>query len=182
MNNKTIIKYFLIGLFIFGFSSHSYAESYWSIGAGNASIDLKPLFGTEELEDSTMIKVIIGHRTDNNGLELDISVGNFDWVNSSINSHTVAVVSGNLVRYLPLNDSIELFAKIGVNTSSTTVDYQGLLYEGDSGFGFAYGAGIDFRLTESFAFRAEYQGITGIDDGIDSGDLDWLSIQAVFGF
>lgn len=66
--------------------------------------------------------------------------------------------------------------------SSTAVEFLGETYEGETGIGLSYGGGLLLNLTEKFALRAEYQGITGIDDGVDSGSLDWVSLQAVFIF
>ena len=170
---------------LLGFSSLStvvYADGYWGFGAGNASINLKPLYGTEKLEDSAMLQLIIGNRTDNFAFEINISAGVFDWEYSSVNSHAVAVVSANALGFLPVSDRFELFAKLGANYSNTAVDYYGGTYEGDVGFGISYGAGAMLNLTERFSLRAEYQGLTGIDDGVDSGDLDWVSLQAIFSF
>ena len=163
-------------------ASPVFADGYWGIGVGNASLDLKPVFGTEELEDAAMLKVILGNRTGNFALEMDIAAGSFDWVGSTYNSHTVAVVSGAMIGFWSINETLEFFAKFGVNTSSTSVDYLGSLYEGDSGFGITYGAGVMINFSNSFALRGEYQGITGIDDGVDSGYIEWFSVQAVFGF
>ena len=132
------------------FSQSSHAESYLGFGVGNASLDLKPLFGTRELEDSPMLKGFLGYRLEENvAVEVDLSLGDFDWVNSAGNSHTVVNISGCGVAFLPLGGTFELFAKFGATMSSTTV---------------------------------EYQAITNISDGIDSGDLDWVSGQIVFIF
>lgn len=182
MKRKIFVQASVLSLGILFFSTSVLAGGYWGLGAGSASLDLKPLFGTEELEDSTMLKFILGSRTKNFALELDISAGVFDWVSSSANSHAVAVVSGNVLGFIPISETFELFGKAGLNTSSTSVDYYGSVYEGDSGFGISYGAGLLVNVTEKFALRAEYQGITGIDDGVDSGDLDWVSVQLVFAF
>ncbi|MDH5710468.1 MAG: outer membrane beta-barrel protein [Gammaproteobacteria bacterium] len=182
MENKKCIQVFGASLMFLLLSNFVMAESYLGFGAGEASSDLKPLFGTQELEDSPMLKVFLGFRTDDHALEVDISVGTFDWVNSSLNSHTIVNVSGNVVGFIPMGETFELFGKIGVNLSSTTVEFLGETYEGESGIGLSYGGGLLLNFTEKFALRAEYQGVTGIDDGVDSGSLDWLSLQAVFTF
>lgn len=165
------------------FSPYAKAESYLGFGIGNASIDLKPLFGTQELEDSPMLKGFLGHHlSENFAVEMDLSLGTFDWVNSSNNSHTVVNISASGVGFIPLGDTFELFAKLGANLSSTAVDVQGSVYEGDTGIGVTYGAGLIINFTEKFALRFEYQVITDIDDGVDNGDLDWASGQIVFKF
>jgi len=171
-----------LGLAILLLSTAAIAESYIGLGVGSASNDLKPLFGTQTLEDSPMAKVIIGVRTDNHAIELDISLGNFEWVGSNANSHTVVNVSFNLVGFMPVGDVLEVFGKLGGNMSSTAVEFGGTVYEGESGFGLSYGGGLIFNVSEDFSFRAEYQGLTGIDDGVDTGNIEWLSLQAVLDF
>ena len=180
MGNKKRVQAFGLGLGLLLLSHSVIAAGYWGIGVGEASIDLKPFFGTQELEDSPMLKVFLGSRVDDHAFEVDISAGNFDWVNSNVNSHNIVNVSGNVLGFIPMNDTFELFGKIGINLSSTTVEFLGSLYEGDSGIGLSYGGGLLVNVTESFSLRAEYQGLTGIDDGVDSGSIDWVSLQAVF--
>ena len=129
-----------------------------------------------------MLKVFLGNRIDDHAFEVDISVGDFDWVNTNAASHSIVNMSANALGFIPMSDTFELFGKIGINLSTTTVEFLGTDYEGESGIGLSYGGGLLVNLTETFALRAEYQALTGIDDGVDSGSLDWLSLQAVFVF
>lgn len=112
MKNKKGIKVLGTVLVLLSLSNFVMAESYLGFGAGEASSDLKPLFGTQELEDSPMIKAFLGFRTDDHAFEVDVSLGTFDWVNSNINSHAIVNVSANVVGFIPTGETLELFGKL----------------------------------------------------------------------
>lgn len=163
-------------------SASARAEGYWGFGIGEASLDLKPGFGAQAIEDSPMLKLIFGSRTIDQSIELDISLGVFDWTGTRDGSHTVANISVSGLAFMPIGEASWLFGKIGANLSTAAAKFQGTVFQSDVGLGITYGGGLIFDITETFALRAEYQVTTGISDGVDNGNLDWFSVQAVFSY
>jgi len=160
-------------------SAPAFCDQYWGLGIGSASYDIKPLFGAREVDDGPMLRGFIGKRKDNAAFEMDASVGSFDWIGSS-DSHAVATLGVSGVGFIPLADTFEVYAKIGLSLYSTAVEYSGSVYEGETGVSLTAGAGVDINFTEKFGIRAEYQLMPGIDDGVDSGDIGLFTVNAVF--
>ncbi|MBL1275043.1 MAG: porin family protein [Ectothiorhodospiraceae bacterium] len=162
-------------------SDHVMAGNYWGAGLGNASFDLQPLGGAFDLEDGTAIKVFAGNRKGDFGVDFEVSLSEHDWKGSNgFATHNAAslIISG--VAYHPLTDIVDLYGKVGLNAWTTTVDFIGTSYEGDNGIGLALGAGIEIAVSDKFHFRAEYQMLNGLEDGIDSGDISQVTFSGVY--
>ena len=161
----------------------SYAgDSYWGIGFGKSSFNIKPLYGSNEVDDSGAFKVVIGSRFGNLGYEMDFSFASYDWKGLSSATHNASNVVFAGLGYLPISDSFDIYGKLGLNLWGTTVDYSGTLYDGDNGVGVAYGAGMDIQVTDKMTIRAEYQAMNGIGDGIDEGDISNVTVSLLFDF
>jgi len=169
-------------ILLLSFSHSSFANSYWGLGAGPSSFDIKPAFGSDEVEDTTAIRFLFGSRNNNTGIELDVSLADYNWVFNSSGSHTVLNIIFSGVGYLPISDSFSLFGKIGANFWSTTVDFAGSIYEGDDSIGIAASAGMDYSINESLHITAEYQILPGLSDGVDDGDISQAMINVLYYF
>jgi hypothetical protein len=163
-------------------SNQALAENYWGIGLGNSSFDIKPLYGSDEVDDAIDLKFVVGSRTSSTGYEMDLSFASYDWTHTSDATHNAFNLVFTGIGYLPVSESVDLYGKIGLNLWSTTVDYAGTLYEGDNGIGISFGGGIDFQVTDDTHFRLEYQQLNGIGDGIDEGDISNVTLTAVFDY
>lgn len=176
-------KLSILVLFFTLFSSTAFASpgSYLGVGIGNASWDLTPTpFGTYDLEDSAAFKIYFGSKTGNLGGEMEFSFSSHDWDGFNATHNAGSFIFSGLA-YLPVSDTVELFGKVGFNMWSTTVDLDGVVYEGESGIDLAFGAGLNIMLTETGGVRFEYQSLPGFDDGIDSGDITQFTINAHMG-
>lgn len=170
-------------LVVISVSNTAFATGYFGVGFGKAQFDIKPLFGTNEVDDGTPFRLFGGVRGGNLGWETEISFADYDWSNKggSATHHAGNVVISGL-GYLPLSKSFDLYGKIGINFWNTTVDYAGATYEGESGADIAYGAGVNISATEAFSIRLEYQALPGLSDGVDDGDISQYTLNALFNF
>lgn len=158
------------------------AGNYWGLGLGNSSFDIRPLFGSFEVDDGTAFKFIMGSRSNNTGLELDFSFASYDWTGVSNATHNVFNMTIAGIGYVPVTNGVDLFGKVGMNLWSTTVDFIGSTYDGDDSIGLSIGGGIDFEVSSRTHIRAEYQMLNGIGDGVDEGDISQFTINAVFNY
>ena len=156
---------------------------YFGFGLGTASWDLTPLNGSFELEDDTVFRAFMGQRTGNTGFEGEIASSSHDWKGSGGQATHNAfhlIVSG--IGFQEISSSIELYGKIGLNIWSTDVDLLGTNYEGESGVGIALAGGVDFAVSKKVHLRAEYQILSGLEDGIDEGDISQFTVNAVINY
>lgn len=171
MKYKSIVKIsFIVALLTL--SQSSFAETYWGLGLGSTTWTLKPLHGAYELENGTTLDAVWGLRVKDLGLEGELSVSAHDWKTTSFSARhklTNLLVSG--IGYLPINQTFDVYGKLGIDFWSTTVDYFGTTYAGDHSFALALGAGINVNVAERVAIRAEYKKFNGIGDGVDKGDV-----------
>lgn len=164
-------------------SGSASADSYFGFGLGNASWDLKPFFGTNELEDGTAVRLFGGTRTGNFGMEIEFSFSEHDWKGSGgLATHNAGGLIFSGVGYLGLAPGFDLYGKAGLNLWNTTVDFLGLNYDGEDGINLALGVGLDIAATEQFHIRMEYQMLGTLDDGVDEGDLSQLTINGAYFF
>lgn len=177
---KNFIKYLLLAS-VLCLSGNAYAEGYWGLGFGNASYDIKPLFGTFEVEDAVALKGFVGIRNGNFGFEGEGTVSMHDWEGAIGDaSHTVVNLVFSLVGYLPVSDNFSLYGKAGANFWGTSVSYSGAVYEGDNSIDPAFGLGMDWAVSESTHLRAQYSAYSGIGDGVDEGDMEVVTLDFAF--
>lgn len=182
MKNSLLKLLVAVGLLL-STSSIAFASSYFGGGIGNASWDLKPLFGSFELEDGTAIRLFYGTRTGNFGGEMELAFSEHDWKGSggqATHNATHFIFSG--VGYFPLANYVDLYGKVGLNLWGTSVDLLGANYEGEDGIDIALGFGLNFKATDQFIIRAEYQILPGLDDGIDEGDVTQFTVNGALVF
>ena len=151
------------------------ADNYIGMSVGKSDVDVSGY------DDPTAFKVFGGLRAKNFGIEGAYhNLGDFK-ASSIFGDVKVAVkgfeVSG--VAFLPLNETVELFGKVGI----FSYDYKGsissfALSTSDSGTELTYGAGAQFNVVKDFAIRAEYQKFTKITDS----DVSTISIGAAYNF
>lgn len=159
------------------------SAGYWGVGAGKASLDIDPVFGAQGVEDGAMIKVMFGDRDVSRGLELDFLAGTFDLILVNAEArHTVYNTSLSGVLFHSLSHSYEVFGKLGVGLTAVASERDGAIINSDLGFGLAYGAGVNMNVTDSSELRLEYQAITNVGDGVESGTLSWIGLQMDFAF
>ncbi|WP_455200404.1 outer membrane beta-barrel protein [Kaarinaea lacus] len=169
-------------------NSNAFAANYLGAGFGTASWDIKPLLGTYDVDDGSPIRLFFGTRKGNLGMEMEFSMSEHDWVDSfgivTFPGDTVTHLADHLifsgVGYLPLNQTFDLYGKIGLNIWSTEVELQGLTLEGDDGIDFALGAGFNINATQHFLIRLEAQYLPGIGDGLDEGDITQFTANAAY--
>ena len=154
------------------------AQAYFGAGFGNSSWDITDM-GLFELEEDTAIRLFGGVKDEGVGFEVSFSFAGYDWEGSN-NTHNASNLAFFGMWYLPLGESLDAFGKFGLNMWSTDVDFLGMNFEGDDGFDLAYGLGIDFSASEQSALRVEYEVYTGIDDGVEAGDVTQLMLSFVY--
>jgi opacity protein-like surface antigen len=179
MHIKSILK-IGISLMAISLSQNSLAESYWGIGAGVTTWNLKPLNGAVELDNGFTLDGLLGLRSGNLAMEGEFTISVNDWQNYSDYYHTASNLIFAGVGFLPLSETIELYGKVGADFWRTTVHYQGSNYDGDNGVAFVVGAGARMKLTESFSLRLEYKQVNGLSDGLDEGNIGQTTLLAVF--
>ena len=181
MQTKSIVK-ICAALIAVTLSQSSFAGNYWAIGGGSTSWDIKPVFGTYEVKDGPTLDILLGTRSGNFAFEGEFTFSSHDWVGVNNATHNV----GNLIfaglGFLPIGQTFELYAKVGVDFWRTTVDFAGSNYDGDNSTAFIAGVGVNIKFTETFNLRAEYKTVSGVGDGIDEGNLGQTTILAVFNF
>lgn len=179
MSIKSVLKICAL-LSAFTLSQNTFAGSYWGIGGGTSSWDIKPLFGSYEVKDGATFDALLGVRTGNFGYEGEITYSRHDWVGVSNATHnaTNLILAG--LGYLPLSQSFELYGKLGVDFWGTSVDFGGYNFEGDHGTSLVIGGGMNLNLSQSFSLRVEYKQMSGLGDGVDKGDISQTTVLAVF--
>jgi Outer membrane protein beta-barrel domain len=184
MYGKSILK-ISATLLILMLSTNTFAGGYWAIGGGTTSWDLKPasFLGAFELENGATIDMLIGSRQGNMAFEGEFTFSSHDWVDSGgdLTHNALNLIIAGL-GYLPINETFELYGKIGLDFWSTTVDVTDTNYEGDDGMTIVLGGGANLNLSESFGLRLEYKMMGGIGDGLDEGDISQTTLMAVFKF
>ena len=161
-------------------SMNANAEKYWGLGAGSSSFDLNVL-GVVPLKDATAIQIFMGGRNGNVGYEFDFSTADYDWEGfDNIASHSVTNLVMSGIGYLPVSNGFDVYGKVGINFWSTDVEIESVTLEGDDGIDLTYGAGLNFAATDSLKLRLEYQVLTGLSDGIDSGDISQLMLNFAY--
>lgn len=174
----------MAGLGLLVASPITLAEPDIYIGAayGIASFD-----GGDFDDDTQVLKAFVGGKfSDYLGVEAaanDYGEAKGSGFKSELNGYSLAVVG-----FLPLGESVDLFAKMGNMWWKN--DYTILGYSNDAdGSEIFYGLGAQFNLTQNFAFRLEverYKVDLGRDEiGFDldqNYDVDIASVGAVFTF
>lgn len=161
----------------------SESTKYFGFGLGSASWDLKPLNGSFELEDGTAFRAFMGQRSGNVGFEGEVAISSHDWKNSGGQATHNAfhlIISG--IGFQEISSSIDLYGKVGLNLWSTDVDFLGANFEGEGGVDIALAAGIDFAVSKKVHLRAEYQILQGLEDGVDEGDINQFTVNAVINY
>lgn len=154
---------------------------YFGFGLGNASWDLEPL--GSELDDGVALRAFMGQRTGNIGFEAEMALSSHDWTDSGgLATHNAfhLIISG--IGFAEVTSNIDLYGKVGLNLWSTSVDFLGINYEGEDGVGIALAGGVELAVSEKIHWRAEYQILPGLDDGIDKGDIGQFTINAVINY
>lgn len=174
----------LIGLLLIFGSNLVFAEGlYFGAGLGNASWDLKPLYGSFELEDSTPFRLFLGSKTGVIGGEMEVDFSAHDWVGSGGQAtHNASSLIFSGLYYIPIANGFDLYGKAGINIWHTTVDFVGVNYDGDDGIDIAAGFGLNFTMTPNFLLRIEYQYLPGLGDGVDKGDISQFTVNAAYSY
>jgi len=183
MTARTYLPVWLLSASLLGSLSSPATASYFGLGVGSAQYDIRPLLGTERVEEGAPFTLFVGNRGRNLGFELGLSGSQFDWKNyGGQASHHVssAVFAG--IAYTPMNPIVSLYGKLGLNFWSTTVDYLGSEYNGDDGVSPALGAGMDIAFAPSISFRFEYLYTLDVGDGVDKGNISMFTASGVFYF
>jgi len=112
-----------------------------------------------------------------NGLaaEVDLSYATSDLNNAAANEATFKTAALSLVYTLPLTESIGIFAKAGYMQEQTEVDDLDI---DESDGGATYGAGLEYKISETYGLVAEYEG-SAIDDSIRG---DAVSLGLMYNF
>jgi len=179
MRTKSVLTSFVF-VFAIMLSPNVFAGSYWGIGLGSSSWDLKPLLGAYELKDGPTLDVFFGVRNGNFGFEGELTASSHDWVGFSAATHHAAnlIIAG--IGYLPVGQSVDLYGKLGFDYWATSVDYFGYNYDGDRGISLVYGVGVQAAMTPTMSLRFEYKMMNDIGDGLDKGDLSQATLSLVF--
>jgi hypothetical protein len=181
MQTKSILK-ICAALIALTLSQSSFAGGYWAIGGGTTSWNIKPVYGTFEVENGPTFDILLGLRKGNFAFEGEFTYSSHDWVGVSNATHNV----GNLIfaglGFLPIGQTFEIYGKLGVDFWKTTVDFGGANYDGDNSAAFIAGVGVNIKFTPTFNLRAEYKAVNGVGDGVDEGNLGQTTILAVFNF
>jgi opacity protein-like surface antigen len=163
-------------------SSSVSAGNYWGIGVGNASFSLKN-FGVGNVEDGSALKIFAGNRSGDFGMEMEFSTSEHDWEGwGGTASHSVNNLAFSGVAYLPLSAALDLYGKLGLNLWGVSYTLGGLSSETENGVGLALGGGVDFAATQQFHLRLEYQMFTGMDDGVDKGNITQMMASGAYFF
>lgn len=161
-----LYKQLVTGIFVLGVSSVAAADAYIGGAFGSTDVD-EPGF-----DNSDTYKVYGGYRFGNIGVEG--AYINFDRFDVQGSGGTDYVDGDGLevsaVGFLPLNQSVELFGKLGLLSWSLDANSFGSSFSTDDGTSFAYGAGVQFRPAEHVSLRFEYQGFNDVS-GSDLSSL-----------
>lgn len=167
------------------------SDGYFGGGAGRASYDITPLLGNFEVDSGVAYNFFLGSRNDNMGFETQFGFSEHDWTGLGrfgTASHKVSSIIFSGVAYAPINRVFDIYGKLGVNiwTVNVKADIPALnlagTYEGDEGISIAYGLGIVADVHESFDIRMEFQGLPGLDDGLDKGDIKQFTFNLAVPF
>jgi len=161
-------------------STNAAAGTYWGIGLGSASWDLRPVFGTYELKDGPTLDAFFGVRTGNFGYEGELTFSSHDWVGYPAATHHAANFIFAGMGYIPVGQTIDIYGKLGFDYWHTTVDYYGGTFDGDSGISLVYGIGLSVGLSPTMDMRFEYKRMNDLGDGIDKGDMSQATLSLVF--
>jgi len=181
MSIKSILKICAL-VIAFTASQSAFAGSYWGLGAGTTTWDIKPLFGAFEVKDGPTLDLLMGVRNGNFAFEGEFTYSAHDWVGVSNATHNASNLILAGLGFLPINQTFELYGKIGVDFWRTTVDFGGYNFDGDNSTALVVGAGVNININPSFSLRAEYKRVNGLGDGVDKGDIGQSTLIAVFNF
>lgn len=182
MKNKLLIRLVTIGAMLITGSNAS-AGVYFGGGLGTASWDLKPFYGTFELEDGAAIRLFGGTRFGYFGGEMELAFSAHDWKGSGgqiTHNATSVIFSG--VGYLPLANFVDAYGKLGMNLWGTSVDVADINLEGDNGIDIAFGVGLSFNATPNLLIRLEYQSMPGLGDSVDEGDISQFTVNGAYSY
>ena len=174
MQSKTIIIFG--GVLLAGFAFQQVqAQGYVGASVGQADI--------EDVDD-TSIKIFGGYKSGNFGFEAAYhDLGKQSETDPFLGTASIEVTGIELsaAGYLPASNSFDLFGKIGLFIWDADFSLTGFPSVSEDGNDLVFGFGAQFKPSQQFSIRAEYQ-ITEIGlDGIDL-DTDILSIGAALHF
>lgn len=161
-------------------SQNTFAGSYWGIGAGVSTWDLKPVYGTFDLENGPTLDLVMGLRNGNLGYEGEISFSSHNWVGYSSAKHNAANLILAGIGYLPISPGFELYGKLGMDYWHTTVDVGAYNFDGDTGFSLVAGGGIKMNVAPNINLRLEYKRMNDLSDGVDKGDIGQTTLLVIF--
>jgi OOP family OmpA-OmpF porin len=169
-------------LFIaFSFFAHSaMAQGYAGIGFGKAEADVAGI----DLGDDTGMKIFGGYKFNKN-IAFEAAYIDFGEITLTGNGSLTLEASGldfSVVGSFPINQSFELFAKIGMLMWDADAIYVnvpgfGSGTESDDGSDIGYGFGANFNVGSNLAIRASYEMFE-----LDDVDVDLLSAAVIFNF
>ena len=174
MQRKSIIVFGSILLAGFSFTQVQ-AEGYVGASVGQADI--------EDVDD-TSIKLFGGYRSGAFGFEAAYhDLGKQSETDQFLGTASIEVTGIELsaAGFLAASNSFDLFGKIGLFIWDADLSLTGFPSVSDDGNDLMFGFGAQFKPSQKFSIRAEYQ-ITEIGlDGVDL-DTDILSIGAALHF
>lgn len=151
------------------------AQGYIGASIGNAEL---------ETVDDTSVKIFGGYRPGNFGFEVAYhDLGEQSETDPFLGTASIKAtgIEVSAAGYLPAGTNFDLFGKIGLFIWDADVSLTGFPTVNDDGNDLIFGFGAQFKATQNFSFRAEYQ-ITELGfDGADL-DVDILSVGAALHF
>ena len=174
MQRKTIIIFG--GILLAGTAfTHVQAEGYVGASAGQADI--------EDVDD-TSIKIFGGYKSGSFGFEVAYhDLGKQSQTDPILGTASIEVTGIELsaAGFLPASNSFDLFGKIGLFIWDADLSLTGFPSVSEDGNNVMLGFGGQFKPSQKFSIRAEYQ-LTEIDIGGVDLDTDILSIGAALHF
>ena len=155
------------------FSSLTLADGYADLSVGRTDLDISGV------DDSTSVGFKAGYKLNE---RFALELGYTDFGDSDVKGVTGAEVKADGfnvsgVATIPVNNTVDVFGKVGILFWDAQIDYNGRELADDSGEDVLVGLGVTAKLAPNFSLVGEYQYVD-----IDDSDVTNLSVGARYHF